>query len=427
MIALYMLAGAGFYLFAWQIIRNRFSALSVGLLFVIGLLLRLGFFNTPAILEIDFNRYFWDGAMTAHGLDPYQYSPQEIMDFKVEDDAVPKELLSLRQEGAETLSRINFPEIRTIYTPLVQMAFAAAYRLQPYRLWSWRLILLLVDLLNFYLLLKILLKNGRPKEWAGIYWLNPLVIKEIFNSGHMDILIFPFLLGAILFALHSRPWRSGVMLGLAASVKIWPLLLFPFLGAYFKNHRKEMLRFFIAAVLLFVLLIAPLFLHGLDAGSSVKNYSQRWENNDAAFQIIHFGWKTVLPLMQVHPGHAQKAARLMVGALVLLIGFILWQKREMEIPEKMLWLIAAVFLLSPTAFPWYAVWIMPLLAICPRKELLLLVVLLPLYYSRYYFESVGRLDIFTGAVVWIEFLPVWILIAWERQTKRKLRKVANHV
>jgi len=39
--------------------------------------------------------------------------------------------------------------------------------------------------------------------------------------------------------------------------------------------------------------------------------------------------------------------------------------------------------------------------------------LMPLYYLRYYLEGIGQLWYFDHLVVWIEFVPVWLLIFWE--------------
>jgi len=69
--------------------------------------------------------------------------------------------------------------------------------------------------------------------------------------------------------------------------------------------------------------------------------------------------------------------------------------------------------LSPTQFPWYAIWMLPLLALRPRLSLLLLMVLLSLYHLRYYFDARDTVAVFDNWLVWGEYVPVWALLVWE--------------
>ena len=96
--------------------------------------------------------------------------------------------------------------------------------------------------------------------------------------------------------------------------------------------------------------------------------------------------------------------------------------------------MAALFLISPTQFPWYYTWLLPFLAVVPKFSLVLLTLqlslyfslllltsLLPLYYLRFYLEPRGLMDIFNNYVVWIEFVPVWVLIVAESADKKLFR------
>jgi hypothetical protein len=96
--------------------------------------------------------------------------------------------------------------------------------------------------------------------------------------------------------------------------------------------------------------------------------------------------------------------------------------------QRCLLAVAAVFLLSPTQFPCYYVWLIPLLAIRPQASLLLLTVLLPLYYLRFFFLSRGQAAVFDYGIVWLEYLPVWMLLWWEWRGKAQpfFKKVAGY-
>ena len=72
-----------------------------------------------------------------------------------------------------------------------------------------------------------------------------------------------------------------------------------------------------------------------------------------------------------------------------------------------------VFLLSPAQFPWYYTWLVPFLVVVPSPALLLLTALLPLYYLRFYLDIRDQSRLFDYGIVWVEFLPVWLLLARE--------------
>jgi len=76
---------------------------------------------TAPILEDDYYRYLWDGAVTANALNPYAYSPQQVL----KGTDIPVELTQLAEESGEVIHSINHPEIRTIYPPIAQAFFRA--------------------------------------------------------------------------------------------------------------------------------------------------------------------------------------------------------------------------------------------------------------------------------------------------------------
>jgi hypothetical protein len=85
--------------------------------------------------------------------------------------------------------------------------------------------------------------------------------------------------------------------------------------------------------------------------------------------------------------------------------------------------MSAFFLLSPTQFPWYYLWLVPFLALSPRASMLSLTATLPLYYLRFHFEYRGNVAPFDNGIVWLEFAPAFILLLWEGR-RSLLRRVA---
>jgi hypothetical protein len=386
----------------------------------VGLLARgIFFFSTP-ILEDDYYRYLWDGAVTASGINPYSYSPDEALEPPDESGGSEigerARLGALAAESGNVAERINHPRLRTIYPPVAQGAFALSYSLKPWSLTAWRAVLLLFDVATMLLVLAILRSLGLPLVWVLIYWWNPLLIRETINGAHMDVIAIPFALAAMLLAIRSRFLLASASLALAMGAKLWPATLAPILlRPLLKNPKKLAAALCIIAVAGAAMFV-PIYAGGLDKDSGFTAYGKGWEMNDALFMVFVSASRGFMKIVGIEPGNAQIAAR---GIVLLLIcawvGLLARGKIEsgIDLGEKCLFIAAAIFLLSPTQFPWYFIWVLPFLAIRPRASLLMFTALLPLHYLRFYFKARGDVGIFDNGIVWIEFVPVWLMLAWE--------------
>ena len=81
--------------------------------------------------------------------------------------------------------------MRTIYPPAAQALFALSYVIDPFNLTTWKIILLVFDFAALILLFYALRASSLPYSYLMIYWWNPLLVKEILNSGHLDVLVKP--------------------------------------------------------------------------------------------------------------------------------------------------------------------------------------------------------------------------------------------
>ena len=153
-------------------------------------------------------------------------------------------------------------------------------------------------------------------------------------------------------------------------------------------------------------------------------YGKSWQNNSPFFAAILSGWEFVLETLGIHPGHAQKHSRAAIIVILLIWKFyVAFASGSLGIHRKALLIIGGAFLLSPTQFPWYYAWLLPFLCIAPSPGFLALTALLPLYYLQYYFPpNTEEGGIFGEMVVWIEFAPVWALLAWEWMKFRASKK-----
>jgi len=420
LVALLCLAGVAYIAVLCRLRHSR-PATAVSGVLVVGLLMRAAVWPSLPLFETDYYRYLWDGGVSAHGLDPYLLAPaevrKELSSPSGKADARPYVSLARGAPGArKVLRHINHPDLRTIYPPVAQAFFALGYWLTPWRLAGWKALLALADVAGLALLWVLLKGLSLPTWQLAVYWLNPLLVKEVYNSAHMDVLLVPFVLVAALTAVRAAPVRTSSLLALATGIKVWPGVLLPlFIGRGRASRRRAALAFGIF-VAICALLMAPQLAAMFGANSGLLAYGRRWEMNDALFMLILWAAQGTAALVGWGAPVAGLVAR---GVAVLLLVIVMAYARSRpttsgaDMLARALWVVAAVFLLSPTQFPWYYIWVLPFLAVRPLFSLLCLTVLLPLYYLRFFFEGIGAVGYFDYGVVWAEYVPVWALLLWE--------------
>jgi len=138
--------------------------------------------------------------------------------------------------------------------------------------------------------------------------------------------------------------------------------------------------------------------------------------NDAIFKVLSNGVEFVVGLAGSGGASSQLLPRIVVLALVA--AWVGWLARRpwadgLDLCRKCLFALAALFLLSPAQFPWYFTMLAPFLVMYPQPSLVLLTALLPLYYLRYSCLAAGRVELFDYGLVWLEYLPVCLMIIWE--------------
>lgn len=379
----------------------------------IGLALRiLLIWSTPA-LEDDFHRYLWDGAMTAHGFNPYRIVPATVP-----HDSTPQLIRDLAVNAGYVFDRINHATIRTIYPPVAQSFFALAYLAEPWSLLAWRLVCLAAEGATLGLLLILLREVGRSPLWVALYWLNPLIIKELLNSAHMEAIVVPFVLAALLLAIRNRPLAAAGVLVLAGGTKVWPLLLAPLI---LRPLIGDLRRLALATALLgfgTLLVAAPMIAAGLDQSAGVVAYGSTWQRNGALVPGL-------AALLDLFPGvDAVSAGMLARAAVVAAAGAsaLLLARHPIrdgtDLMARAALLVTAVLLLSPAQYPWYLAWVMPLMALRPIAGMLAATALMPIYYASFHFRVLGVEAVFNTYVVWLIWAPIWVLLWREARTSR---------
>ena len=417
----------------WIIRRSLDLALNdrrrlLGLIIFFGLLMRALLFWSEPALEDDYQRYLWDGAVVAAGLSPYAKSPSEAAKAPAGSP-----LRQLVERSAPIHERINHPALKTIYPPVTEAAFALAHLIEPWSLLAWRAVCLVGEAATLGLLLLLLQASGRSAVWVALYWWNPVVVKELMNSAHMEAILMPFILAAFYLTIKQRIVSATAALGIAMGTKLWPVMLAPILWRHALSGRTSIdpaprsgpAPIIASGLLLMVMAVLwalPQYLAGFDERSGLLAYAQRWKTGSALYPQIELTARWLLGVTGLPQNWTPLAARGFAAAVVALAVFALsW--RKIESPQDLMvrggLAISALVLLAPSQFPWYAIWLIPFLCFLPSLGLLAITATIPLYYVAFYYIASGHKEIFSGIVVWFIWLPVWTLLAgeiWRRAT-----------
>jgi alpha-1,6-mannosyltransferase len=378
---------------------------------LVGFLLRMLMMAAEPIKANDFYRYLWDGAVTAHGHNPYTYSPEEILQSIKNPDApsdVPMPLRQLAASSVTTLSRINHARLRTIYPPGVQGLFALAYWLTPFKIIGWRVILLLMDMATMGVLVMWLRSQKIAWSYSVVYWWNPLLIYESLCKGHFDLAVGIWLLLFVWALSRRRAMLAGAALALAISIKLWPLLLLPFLYfTFYRNQHRLIVPLSIFAIIMGIMM--TLFYPALEnvSDSGVIAYAQSWQRNAGLYRGFYWLMQQVSSIISFD---ARLVTRIAVVSLLFSVSiWLAWRTREKAVTSlaaAIAVVILLMLLLSPVLYPWYYLPLLPLAAITRKWSFLILTLLLPMTYFSWETERLRWL-------LWFLHAPVWGAFMWE--------------
>jgi hypothetical protein len=307
---------------------------------------RLILLPSVPIQEIDFFRYLWDGQLVVHGFNPYHFSPAQLDRWS--GTAPPGsdlfgqgELSRVSETVATIFQRVHHREVPTVYPPAAQWVFAGAAALTPSNASIWTHVLVLkvgfvaFDLGTMLVLVGLLRRLQMPAIWCLAYGWCPLAIKEVANSGHLDV-IAVFFTTLALYLLVGTPTdpskyrgpalatalAAGLALGIAVLAKSYPVILLPavvaFLLARLGGRALLVLGVFAATVILGYLPFLDLFSSPVPAAANARasinadlgedmsalplplptpqpshpwtglvTFLGRWQMNDFLFMIVH--------------------------------------------------------------------------------------------------------------------------------------------
>ncbi len=428
---------------------------------VFGLLFRATILPSQQIQEDDVYRYLWDGKVFANGINPFEYAPAEVHNFKAlriqnpenyyetyveRNERELEQLDALKWASPQSLKyleRVNHPDVSTIYPPMAQFVFRLTHQIKPDSIIALRSGFLIFDIMTLVFIVGILSRLGIDKSACLIYFWSPLIIKETFNSTHLDIIGISLLTGSIYFLLYHRHTLATLFLAFGFLGKLYPVILLPlYLKACYEKMRragkKSWLTAFGNAGLFFgvvVLGYLPFMGIGPQMFDGLKAFTLYWQSNDSIFAILVFIFKSVsggfaneMILSNPLPIFLSKftvAITLTVVLFRLLYKGASLTQQPVEFVRGLFWIMALVFLLSPVQNPWYLCWVVPFLCVFPARSWMILTGLVGLYYLDFYFDY-QELQPFSLWIPWVEYLPFYFLLALEFRESQKQKQQAEH-
>jgi len=323
----------------------------------------------PPNTSTDSARYAWDGIVQNAGISPYTYVPTDpaLENLRTDwlfppvvDGECPGERIQKSTEPEADVvvcTAMNRGTVNTIYPPASELLFAGVRAIvgpSP-EYWPMQAVGLLLSLGITALLITALIRRGLNPRWAALWAWCPLVATEAITNSHVDTFGAMLLLLATLLVSSGRRWLGGIALGLSIATKLIPVIGAPAL------LRRQPWKIVLASVGIFLLLYVPYI---ISDGPKVLGYlpgylSEEGYNDGSRFALITL----------FAPGGA---ATIIAAILLVATAVLVWRKTDPASP----WLgqvamIGITLLIVSPRYPWYALLLVPMIAMTGRWEWML--------------------------------------------------------
>jgi len=420
-----------FYILASLTAARADSGVKLGDVLFWAAIFRLLLAPSQPILETDYYRYLWDGYVLTKGINPYRYSPAQIIRAVETDPSIPQEDPKLKHLADEArkydrartvLDEVNSPDLHTIYPPFAQILFGVSSLIAPLSIYSWRFVVLFFDLALIAALILLLRRFAMPPLLVVFYAWSPLILKEYVNTLHFDVIALSGLFLGILFSVTVYPRRSAAAFACAGLTKFFPTLLFPIWT------RKWPWKAWLVWGGVTVILILPFLGTGAGYEKSAISFAYYWESNSSFIAGLEWTlgklgvpeWGTGRRLFSIAGVDCAFDAFFTAKAISLLLLFSLFlfvmrkwlREKEASAEQRMrwtFWLVGAMILCSPLCNPWYIAWCVPFLCFFPNAAWLYLSLSCFVYYSYFLSEPWG----FPAWSRPLEYGPFFLLLLWE--------------
>ncbi len=316
------------------------------LIFLLGIVLRLLLLPSIPLWSEDFARFLWDGELLNLGFNPYTHSPRQWIQLHSEQSSAYLEML---------YGKMNSPDYYSVYTPLNQFFFWFGAKLGGGSLISGllviRSILIVGEVLVFFILKSLLSQWGMDLRKLILYWLNPFLLFEVVGNLHFEGLVLLLLLCSLLNLGKNYTGLSGLFWGLAIGLKLVPLILTP----GFLRLGSGQIRFFGSAAILIIFLIFPLLKDQswIHLSQSVALYQGKFEFNASVYYLAREigywieGYNTI--------AYLTKGLSVLTVLLILTLVFKKRLNSTSDWVELWVGCYWIYLLLQPIVHPWYLI------------------------------------------------------------------------
>ena len=320
----------------------------------------------PPNTSTDSARYAWDGIVQNAGISPYSYVPSDpelselrtdwLFPAPVDGECVGERIMTVDEPGTGDLvcTAINRATVPTIYPPTSEIVFAGVrlFTGPSPEYWPMQALGLLTSLGVTVLLLGSLRKAGKDPRWAALWGWCPLVATEGVTNSHIDIVSALLLLAATLLVASGRRWAGGIALGASIATKLIPVI-----GAPALLGRRPG-KVIVASVAAFFVLYLP---YVIANGPEVLGYLPGYLTEEGYESGTRF-----IMLSLVAPG---SASLVLAALLVATTGAIVWWRTDPADPWLgQLVMIGVTLLVVTPRYPWYALLLIPMIAMTGRWE-----------------------------------------------------------
>lgn len=392
-------------------LRKVTGTASVVLVLVGSLAIGVAAMAGPPNTSTDSARYAWDGLVQNSGESPYTYVPADealaplrtdwLFPAPVDGECVGERIMTTKEVGTGDLlcTAINRATVPTIYPPASELVFAGVRLVvgpSP-EYWPMQLLGLLTSLGITVILLRTLVRSGKDPRWAALWGWSPLVATEGVTNSHIDIVSALLLLAATVLVASGRRWLGGIALGISIATKLIPVIGAPALLG------RRPVGLVVASVATFAVLYIP---YVIANGPEVLGYLPGYLGEEGYKSGTRF-----IMLSLVAPG---SASLVLAALIVAATGLLVWWKTDPANPWLGQLVMVGVTLLAVTPrYPWYALLLVPMIAMTGRWEWLAVPLALT---ERLLIPSVdlARLTV-TAAIVLIVVMSVrragWVILS----------------
>jgi len=324
------------------------SRVALTMIVAIGLIARAILLPTSPTLSTDAYRYVWDARVAAAGIDPYAYPP------------TAPELAGLRD--SRIYPQLNHPTWHSVYPPPAQAFFRAVYWIAADSVAAMKAAMGIAELLALGALAVLLRVLDLPAGRLVIYAWNPLLLVEVWGSGHLDAVVLVAVTVAALASARRRDALAAAVLGVGTLIKLYPAILFLLLPG---RRRAPVIGAFAGVIA---------------AGIVATGGPGRWPSA-AIGRYIRDEY--------FNPGLVRSFVNEPMLALAITAAWVIvfaWRGGAAHLAERAVPLVTGFIVLASSVFPWYTVWLVPLLAVTPSVPLIVFTGSVAFAYAFFLFE-----------------------------------------